>query len=56
MKANRQKAADVNDKLQAEKRELEEMLAKGDTAVKEMEEKTRKIESEKKELDKQVRN
>lgn len=48
------KAAEVNDKLLEEKRELEEILAKGDTAVREMEDKTRKIEAEKQKIDKEV--
>ena len=40
--------------LKEETRALEEMLARGDMAVREVEEKARKIEAEKKELDKQV--
>ena len=54
MKVDREKAADVNAKLQAEKAELEAILAKGDTAVQEVEHKAKKIEAEKKELDKKV--
>ena len=54
MKVDREKAASVNERLQAEKAELEEILAKGDTAVQEVEAKARKIEAEKKDLDKKV--
>ena len=47
-------AESKNKQLAAEKSELEEQLAKGDEAGREMETKARKIEAEKKELDKQV--
>ena len=51
---NRERAQDVNEKLKQEKRELEEILARGDEAVREVEEKARKVEAERKALDKQV--
>jgi len=44
----------VNDKLVEEMKSLEDQLARGDEAVKEVETKAKKIEQEKKELDKQV--
>ena len=49
------KAASVNDKLHAEKSELEEALSKGQTLITDMEAKVKKIEAEKKEVDRQVR-
>ncbi len=55
-KQGRMKAAAANEKLAAEKAELEEALTKGDSLVKEMETKVRKVEAEKKELDRQVGN
>lgn len=53
-KVNRQKAHVLNQRLLAEKEELEEQLAKGDEAVRELEDKAKKIENEKKEVEKQV--
>ena len=55
VKEARLKAEALNQKLLDEKREMEELLAKGDTAVREMESKTKKIENERKHLDKEVR-
>ena len=49
------KAASVNDKLHAEKSELEEALSKGQTLITDMEAKVKNIEAEKKEVDRQVR-
>ena len=49
------KAASVNDKLHAEKSELEEALSKGQSFITDMEAKVKKIEAEKKEVDRQVR-
>jgi Flp pilus assembly protein TadB len=54
VKVNRERAQAVNEKLAAEMRELEEILSRGDEAVREVEERARKVEMEKKELDKQV--
>ena len=48
------KAASVNDKLHAEKSELEEALSKGQTLITDMEAKVKNIEAEKKEVDRQV--
>lgn len=53
-KQGRIKASTTNEKLQAEKSELEEALAKGDSLIKDMESKARKVEMEKKEVDRQV--
>ena len=50
----RMKAAAVNDKLQAEKAEMEENLSKGHGLIKEMESKVKRLEAEKKEVDRQV--
>ena len=54
-KQGRMKAASVNDKLHAEKSELEEALSKGQTLITDMEAKVKNIEAEKKEVDRQVR-
>ncbi len=54
MAATKKKAEAVNNKLAEEKAELAAILEKGDTAVKEMEDKARKVESEKKALDVKV--
>ena len=51
---SRKKAEAVNEKLADEKAALEEILAQGDTAVREMEGKMRKVEAEKKALDAKV--
>ena len=48
------KAAAVNDKLHAEKSELEEAFSKGQNLINDMEAKVKKIEAEKKEVDRQV--
>ena len=53
-KQGRVKAAAVNDKLMAEKTELEEAFAKGQNLITDMEVKVKKIETEKKEVDRQV--
>ena len=53
-KQGRMKAASVNDKLHAEKSELEEALSKGQTLITDMEAKVKNIEAEKKEVDRQV--
>ena len=53
-KQGRLKAAAVNDKLQAEKAELEESLNKGHSLITDMESKVKKLESEKKNLDREV--
>ena len=55
VKEARQKAEALNQKMLEEKREMEELLAKGDTAVRDMENKAKKIENERKQLDKEVR-
>ena len=54
-KQGRMKAAAVNDKLHAERSELEEALSKGQTLINDMEAKVKKMEAEKKEVDRQVR-
>ena len=51
---SRKKAEAANEKLAEEKSALEEILAQGDTAVREMEGKMRKVEGEKKALDAKV--
>ena len=51
---SRKKAEAANEKLAEEKAALEEILAQGDTAVREMEGKMRKVEAEKKALDAKV--
>ena len=51
---SRKKAEAANEKLAEEKAALEEILAQGDTAVREMEGKMRKVEGEKKALDAKV--
>ena len=53
-KQERMKAELIYKKLNAEKVELEEALAKGSTYVKDMDTKVRKVETEKKEIDRQV--
>ena len=53
-KQGRVKAAAANEKLQAEKAELEEALSKGHTLIIDMEAKVRKMENEKKDIDRQV--
>ena len=53
-KQGRVKAAAANDKLLAEKAELEEAFTKGQTFITDMEAKVKKIETEKKEVDRQV--
>lgn len=55
-KQGRIKASTTNEKLLAEKSELEEALAKGDSLIKDMENKARKVEMEKKEVDRQVKS
>ena len=45
----------INEKLAAERAELEESLARGDEVVKEMADKAKKLETEKNQLDKQVK-
>jgi hypothetical protein len=52
--ATRKKAEAVNERLADEKAVLEDIINKGDTAVKEMEDKTRKVEQERKQLDTKV--
>ena len=54
-KAERMKAEAINEKLAAEKAELEESLARGDEVVQEMLGKVKHLETEKNQLDKQVR-
>ena len=49
------KAEAINEKLAAEKAELEESLARGDEVVQEMLGKVKHLETEKNQLDKQVR-
>ena len=53
-KAERMKAEAINEKLAAEKAELEESLARGDEVVQEMLGKVKHLEAEKNQLDKQV--
>ena len=48
------KAEAINEKLAAEKAELEESLARGDEVVQEMLGKVKHLEAEKNQLDKQV--
>ena len=48
------KASAINEKLAAEKAELDEALAKGDEVVNEMSTKVKQLEAEKNHLDKQV--
>ena len=48
------KAEAVHQKLMKEKTELEEILAKGSSYMREMEEKVKKVENEKREIDRQV--
>jgi len=55
-KQARVKASAANEKLQAEKSELEEALSKGQTLITDMEAKVRKMENEKKDIDRQVLN
>ena len=50
----RQKEKSINDKLVAEKTELEEALARGGEVVKEMASEVKKLETEKNQLDKHV--
>ena len=54
-KQGRVKAAAANEKLLAEKMELEEALSKGHTLITDMEAKVRKMETEKKDIDRQVK-
>ena len=53
-KLERVKAATINEKLAAEKAELEDALARGDEVVQEMAGQVKKLETEKNQLDKQV--
>ena len=53
-KAERMKAESINEKLAAEKAELEESLARGDEVVQEMLGKVKNLENQKNQLDKQV--
>ena len=53
-KLERVKASAINEKLAAEKAELDEALAKGDEVVNEMSTKVKQLEAEKNHLDKQV--
>ena len=53
-KLERMKASAINEKLAAEKAELDEALAKGDEVVNEMSTKVKQLEAEKNHLDKQV--
>ena len=55
-KQARVKASAANEKLQAEKSELEEALSKGQTLITDMEAKVKKMENEKKDIDRQVLN
>ena len=55
-KLERVKAATINEKLAAEKAELEDALARGDEVVQEMAGQVKKLETEKNQLDKQVRS
>ena len=48
------KAESINEKLAAEKAELEESLARGDEVVQEMLGKVKNLENQKNQLDKQV--
>ena len=50
----RQKEKTINDKLVAEKTELEEALARGGEVVREMASGVKKLETEKNQLDKHV--
>ena len=49
------KASAVNDKLQAERAELEEAFSKGQSLINDMEAKVKKLEAEKKDVDRQVK-
>ena len=53
-KLERMKASAINEKLAAEKAELDDALAKGDEVVNEMSTKVKQLEAEKNHLDKQV--
>merc|ERR1711879_670595 len=53
-KQGRLKAEAVHQKLSAEKAELEEVMTKGSSYIKDMEDKVRKVDNEKKEIDRQV--
>ena len=44
----------MHQKLSAEKAELEEVMSKGSSYIKDMEDKVRKVDNEKKEIDRQV--
>ena len=44
----------MHQKLSAEKAELEEVMTKGSSYIKDMEDKVRKVDNEKKEIDRQV--
>ena len=54
-KLERVKAATINEKLAAEKAELEDALARGDEVVSEMAGKVKQLETEKNQIDKQVK-